>query len=59
MTQLAHEFGYKTGYLRYDDPTRGWGTAAPGAFRKRVKALVGEKTYKKIADQRYTNVQYR
>lgn len=56
ITQLAAEFGQHTTYTR----SNGFpGHAAPGAFRKRVKALVGEKVYNKIRDERFVNIAYR
>lgn len=44
IAQLAREFGQNT-----------YGGSAPGAFRNRVKALVGEDTYNTIRDSRFVN----
>lgn len=38
-TRLANEFGVGTIYLR---STGGYGNAAPGAFRNKVRSLVGD-----------------
>lgn len=56
MVQLANEFGVNTTYDHYGNFT---GSAAPGAFRNRVKTLVGQKTYNQIRDDRFVNIAYR
>lgn len=52
MAQLAREFGYNTHSFRADGT---WSISAPGSFRNRVRALVGEDTYKTIRDGRFAN----
>ena len=52
MSQLAREFGVNTSYTRADGS---WGSATPGAFRNRVRTLVGDSTYNTIRDSRFVS----
>lgn len=45
MTALAREFGVNTEYTRANGKR---GSAAPGAFRRKVQTLVGDRTYRQI-----------
>lgn len=53
MAQLAREFGYNT-YISGRNST-----AAPGSFRNKVRALVGDRIYNQIRDDRTVNRAYR
>lgn len=63
LAQLAREFGYSTEYNRTYDY---WGGrsgrkdhAAPATFRRKVRALVGEKVYNQIRNANSVNLIYR
>lgn len=55
LVQLAREFGVRTDYTRSDWDLHGRGgetvSAAPPAFRKKVRDLVGTKVYKQITSR--------
>lgn len=60
IAQLAREFGVNTSYYRWDDFHGSVeATAAPRAFREKVKSLVGLSTYNQIRDAKSVNVSYR
>lgn len=56
VVELAREFGENTVYSRSDGS---FGSAAPGSFREKVKALVGETTYNRLRDDRFVNTRWR